>query len=87
MPECLPAGRWPIRAEPRRHDAGKLSVALKKAVEWDVIDRMPCRIQLLPVANHRKRLGNEGAAGGTYATGQFITIAAATGCRVQRRES
>jgi len=26
-----------------------LSVALKKAVEWDVIERMPCRIQLLPV--------------------------------------
>jgi integrase len=24
-------------------------VALKKAVEWDVIERMPCRIQLLPV--------------------------------------
>ena len=26
-----------------------LSMLLKKAVEWDVIDRMPCRIQLLPV--------------------------------------
>ncbi len=26
-----------------------LSVMLKKAVEWDVIERMPCRIQLLPV--------------------------------------
>jgi integrase len=26
-----------------------LSVALRKAVEWDVIERMPCRIQLLPV--------------------------------------
>ena len=26
-----------------------LSVLLKKAVEWDVIDRMPCTIRLLPV--------------------------------------
>jgi integrase len=26
-----------------------LSVALKKAVEWDVIERMPCRIKLLPL--------------------------------------
>jgi integrase len=26
-----------------------LPVALKKAVEWDVIDRVPCRIRLLPV--------------------------------------
>jgi integrase len=26
-----------------------LSMLLKKAIEWDVIDRMPCRIQLLPV--------------------------------------
>src|SRR5258708_2808749 len=27
-----------------------LNVLLKKAVEWDVIDRMPCAIRLLPIA-------------------------------------
>src|SRR3989442_1178016 len=27
-----------------------LSVLLKKAVEWDVIERMPCSIKLLPIA-------------------------------------
>ena len=27
-----------------------LNVLLKKAVEWEVIDRMPCTIRLLPVA-------------------------------------
>ncbi|HVC21538.1 MAG TPA: tyrosine-type recombinase/integrase [Vicinamibacterales bacterium] len=27
-----------------------LSVLLKKAVEWDVIDRMPCAIRLLPIS-------------------------------------
>jgi integrase len=26
-----------------------LSILLKKAVEWDVIERMPCRIKLLPI--------------------------------------
>jgi hypothetical protein len=26
-----------------------LNVLLKKAVEWDVIDRMPCSIRLLPI--------------------------------------
>ena len=26
-----------------------LSMLLKKAVEWDVIDRMPCTVKLLPV--------------------------------------
>jgi hypothetical protein len=26
-----------------------LSVLVKKAVEWDVIDRMPCTIRLLPI--------------------------------------
>ena len=26
-----------------------LSILLKKAVEWDVIDRMPCTVKLLPV--------------------------------------
>ena len=26
-----------------------LSVLLKKAVEWDVIERMPCTVKLLPV--------------------------------------
>ena len=26
-----------------------LNVLLKKAVDWDVIDRMPCAITLLPV--------------------------------------
>jgi hypothetical protein len=26
-----------------------LNVLLKKAVEWDVIDRMPCAIRLLPI--------------------------------------
>jgi hypothetical protein len=28
---------------------GVLSILLKKAVEWDVIDRMPCTVKLLPV--------------------------------------
>src|SRR5262249_27146155 len=27
-----------------------LNVMLKKAVEWDVIDRMPCAVRLLPIA-------------------------------------
>ena len=26
-----------------------LSVLLKKAVEWEVIERMPCTVKLLPV--------------------------------------
>ena len=26
-----------------------LNVLLKKAVEWDVIERMPCTIRLLPI--------------------------------------
>ncbi len=32
-----------------------LNVLLKKAVEWDVIERMPCTIKLLPVAEARRR--------------------------------
>ncbi len=31
-----------------------LNVLLKKAVEWDVIERMPCTIKLLPVPNARR---------------------------------
>ena len=31
-----------------------LSVLLKKAVEWEVIERMPCSIQLLPVPKDRQ---------------------------------
>ena len=27
-----------------------LSVLLKKAVEWDVVDRMPCSVRLLPIS-------------------------------------
>jgi hypothetical protein len=27
-----------------------LNVMLKKAVEWDVIDRIPCAIRVLPIA-------------------------------------
>jgi integrase len=27
-----------------------LNILLKKAVEWDVIDRMPCMVRLLPIA-------------------------------------
>lgn len=30
-------------------------VLLKKAVEWDVIERMPCAIKLLPVAKRSTR--------------------------------
>jgi integrase len=29
-----------------------LNVLLKKAVEWDVIERMPCTIRLLPIPRH-----------------------------------
>ncbi len=32
-----------------------LNVLLKKAVEWDVIDRMPCTIRLLKIAEVRRR--------------------------------
>jgi integrase len=32
-----------------------LNVLLKKAVEWDVIERMPCTIKLLPVARRSTR--------------------------------
>ena len=32
-----------------------LNVMLKQAVEWDVIERMPCTIKLLPVSKHATR--------------------------------
>ena len=33
-----------------------LSILLKKAVEWDVIERMPCRIKLLPIEKDCRRI-------------------------------
>ena len=32
-----------------------LSILLKKAVEWDGIERMPCRIKLLPIGKGARR--------------------------------
>jgi hypothetical protein len=32
-----------------------LSITLKKAVEWDVIERLPCTIRLLQFRNRRPR--------------------------------
>jgi hypothetical protein len=45
-----------------------LSILLKKAVEWDVIERMPCRIKLLPIRRAQRRFTTSRSTSGSART-------------------
>ena len=51
-----------------------LSILLKKAVEWDVIERMPCRIKLLPIEKGAAAFHDfEDTSGSSTSHGQSIS--------------
>src|SRR5688572_11651393 len=57
-----------------------LSVLLKKAVEWEVIERMPCAVQLLPVTKGSTRSTTSTSTRGSSERRGFSTRALTSSC-------